>query len=362
MYSPGHASTPKAPKLRNIALPPASPSLPPPKNLYSTPTIIANLTVSTVSPPPNKQPASQTRPSSRMSQYTASGNTTSNTKRPLKSILKNSVWPPGVQTTSSQTSSTSSSSSQSRPLQGILKKPRIEKRPEDFPNATAHLSAQSSIPAIAPHEVRPSDVGPSGFDALSPATSTRTSGGLKPGQISLNWILIHQDRERKRPEQFRHLQKGFDMAFQPNHTSGVWVYDTRKQTYINPTQFIEQSASTHSTLRGASLHIVAAWNPRWECTVRPTSRGIQCIDVFLAIFDMLQTPLTGDEHRTANYAALERARSERVRRTPHATPASRDYLRVDLLGPNRHFKGLTQKGLDWHLETFGPTDSSHGAR
>ncbi|KAG7088669.1 hypothetical protein E1B28_012641 [Marasmius oreades] len=364
MHSSSRVSTPKAPKLRNIALPPASPAITPNNSTYTGPTIIANLKISTLSPSPNHQTAPHTSPSNQMSPNTRIPSNSSppkpfssmffadvyfvNLARPPKSILKIPIQ--GTQHTPSQASSTSSSSSQKRPLKGILKNARSIRRQEDLPNTTPVGMTQS----LAPHEVRPSDVGTPGSDAYGMTPAGK--GGLKPGVISLNWILVHQDRDRKRPAQCRHLRKGFEMAIQPDRlpSPGAWVYDTLLHTYLNPAQFVEQSASTHSTLRDFPLHIVTAWNPQWECTVRPTSKGILCIDVFRTIFNMLQTPLTNDELRTMNMADLEHARVERLLRTPHAP---RGYLRVDSLGQHRHFKGLRQKGSDWILDVFGPMDS-----
>ncbi|ESK81751.1 hypothetical protein Moror_16745 [Moniliophthora roreri MCA 2997] len=191
---------------------------------------------------------------------------------------------------------------------------------------------------------------------------------LKAEVISLNWVLRCQDGLRKRTRENANLCRVFDMAFQPDphpqnpygrYKPGARLWDMVHRMYL-PDQtvrtYFEMPASSHCNLY--KMHIIVSANPEWHTTLE-RKRGIRCIDVFRAVYDMLQKPLTRRElsmipHRSIRFC--EDAQGARIKNSPvpEEVERSRGILRIDSFVNYRFFKGLTQKDDVWMLETCSP--------
>ncbi|KAI3621264.1 hypothetical protein WG66_014544 [Moniliophthora roreri] len=191
---------------------------------------------------------------------------------------------------------------------------------------------------------------------------------LKAEVISLNWVLRCQEGLRKRTRENANLCRVFDIAFQPDphpqspygrYKPGARLWDMVHRMYL-PDQtvrtYFEMPASSHCNLY--KMHIIVSANPEWH-TILERKRGIRCIDVFRAVYDMLQKPLTRRELSMIPHGSIrfcEDAQGARIRDSPvlEEVERSRGILRIDSFVNYRFFKGLTQKDDVWMLETCSP--------
>ncbi|KAK7037318.1 hypothetical protein VNI00_011309 [Paramarasmius palmivorus] len=192
--------------------------------------------------------------------------------------------------------------------------------------------------------------------------------GLESETISLHWLLRRQDVPRKQNRDDAHLFMMFDMAFQPDphpfnsfgrSKPGARIYDMQRRKYL-PEQVaqahFEQPASSNCTLY--KMHIIVGANPEWS-TVVEHEKGIRCIDIFRAIYGLLQMPLTRQELDTISPSSLrycEDARDARIKDTPglEETGKLRGILRIDAFVNYRFFRELKQKDDVWMLDTCSP--------
>ncbi|KAK1230584.1 hypothetical protein PQX77_006321 [Marasmius sp. AFHP31] len=200
-----------------------------------------------------------------------------------------------------------------------------------------------------------------------------TTEPLKSPVISLHWVLMCQDSAKKRPRECLRLARIFDMAFQPDphpydptgsYKAGALMYDGYTRSYTEDPAEFRDPASSHCTLR--EMHLVMGANREWRTTVRARSgmpHGIRPIDIFRAIFDMLQAPLTRRELDVIRIGAeglrtCERFRDERIRTSPVLPEVAfaKGCLRVDVLGNRRYFNGLTQNGSEWVVHNCHPKE------
>ncbi|KAG7085770.1 hypothetical protein E1B28_003311 [Marasmius oreades] len=205
-----------------------------------------------------------------------------------------------------------------------------------------------------------------------------TSEPLKLSVISLDWVLVRQDNPKKRPLECYHFAPLFDMMYQPDphpydptgsYKPGAVVYDRRKRRPIadeTAGRYFRRPASSHCRLD--IMHLFMGSNPEWKTTVHSVDpAGIRPIDVFRAIFDMLQAPLTSREMAivSKNKEGLrecERFRDERIKTSPvlPAVALAKGCVRVDVLGNYRYFNGLVQVGdCEWIVESCHPKQSPH---
>ncbi|KAL0579717.1 hypothetical protein V5O48_002281 [Marasmius crinis-equi] len=202
-----------------------------------------------------------------------------------------------------------------------------------------------------------------------------TTEPLKSPVISLHWVLIRQDSPKKRPRDCTRLARIFDMAYQPDphpydptgsYKAGALMYDTWARSYSEDPADFRVAASSHCTVR--EMRLVMSANSEWRTTVRAregSTQGIRPIDIFRAIFDMLQAPLTRRELELIGMNAeglrsCERFRDERIRTSPVLPEVafSKGCLRVDVLGNRRYFNGLTQSGAEWIVENCHPKEAA----
>lgn len=189
---------------------------------------------------------------------------------------------------------------------------------------------------------------------------------LKPSVVSLNWILLCQDTLKKqRPSQFSHLIRVYDMAFQPDAHPNDWsrryqpgarVWNTVSQHYLTDDEargLFVLPTSSHCKIK--DMRIVMSSNPNWHCDVH-ASKGIRCIDVFRALFDMLQQHLNPGELKIVGGGIryCEMAREERIKVSPVIPEIERRLpcRRIDTIGNYRFFHSMKQQDNDtWTLET-----------
>ncbi|KAK1220708.1 hypothetical protein PQX77_016534 [Marasmius sp. AFHP31] len=172
-----------------------------------------------------------------------------------------------------------------------------------------------------------------GYNPASFAGHTRKAP-LKDSVISLNWILVNQDTEKKRPREFLHLHKGFDMAHHPRQ-QGLSLYDSYQRCYVDPLHFLEQPVSPHCTLD--KMRLVFTPNPDWYWMLSRAD-GLRCIDVLEGIYKMLQVALTEAEMVAHGLNQYSMARK-----------------RADILGPPLLFQGLRQRDDGaWFVDRLEP--------
>ncbi|KAF9260348.1 hypothetical protein L218DRAFT_585630 [Marasmius fiardii PR-910] len=205
-----------------------------------------------------------------------------------------------------------------------------------------------------------------------------TTEPLKIPVISLDWVLVRQDTPKKRPVECYHLAPIFDMMYQPDphpydptgtYKPGAVIYDRKKRRTIDDGaagKYFRRPASSHCRLD--IMHLCMSSNPEWKTTVRSvSSTGIRPIDVYRAIFDMLQAPLTSWElaiikKNPEGLQECERFRDERIKTSPilPAVALAKGCVRVDVLGNYRYFNGLVQVGeSEWIVESCHPKESPH---
>jgi hypothetical protein len=179
-------------------------------------------------------------------------------------------------------------------------------------------------------------------------------------------MLRCQEVLRKRTPDNAHLCRVFDIAFQPDpynpsgrYKPGARIWDMQRRLYLpdqTVREHLEQPASSHCTVY--KMHIIVSVNPEWS-TVVERRRGIRCLDVFRAVYDMLQKPLTRRELGMIPPGSLrycEDAQNARIKDTPVLEEAERrrGILRIDSFVNYRFLQGLTQKDDVWMLDTCSP--------
>ncbi|KAJ7583456.1 hypothetical protein C8J56DRAFT_210192 [Mycena floridula] len=112
----------------------------------------------------------------------------------------------------------------------------------------------------------------------------------------------------------------------------------------------ELPVSTHCKV--TKMVIVCRELSRWPVRVE-RREGIRCIDVFIAIYETFQKPLTSTERRelNSNSSSCQRHFEQRCRDSPGITEVNlrQGLLRIDLLRGQRIFRGIRQAGADWVL-------------
>ncbi|KAL0070188.1 hypothetical protein AAF712_002678 [Marasmius tenuissimus] len=298
---------PKAPKIRSVALPPMSPASTPspshPAHWSSSATTAPRPPLRSGTPHPSRP----YRPTSIPAPTTRTTIPTSPPTPPLQSTLGrrgSKKGPPAHRVMA--------------PIKGILKRrnddpnsSRAERRAGDGPEVVqsppksrGYDPASFAVMGIGQTRKGEPSVRPSDDEGVE-VDQIFSSAPLKDSVISLNWILVNQDAEKKRPREFLHLQKGFDMAHHPMQ-QGLSLYDTYRRCHVDPSYFLEQPVSSHCTLD--KMRIVFTPNPDWYWMLS-RAEGLRCIDVLEGIYKMLQVPLTEAEmvaHGLNRYSTARR--------------------------------------------------------
>lgn len=196
-------------------------------------------------------------------------------------------------------------------------------------------------PASRRARVRPTTSMSSLGSYLSTSSSVQISRyfpafhGHTSGLIYLHWLLLHYDPVRSK------RRICFDVARKVSHIQDC----TQIPSAPLDSSFLDKPAGK-STL--TSMTIQCRRLLHWNIVVHNSS-GITCGDVFYAVYDTLNTPLTDSEceqHITErNQSAVQEAFEKRHSELQDSELRTLDssIMRVDLLQGRRIFKGLCRR-------------------
>ncbi|GLB38725.1 hypothetical protein LshimejAT787_0505900 [Lyophyllum shimeji] len=228
---------------------------------------------------------------------------------------------------------------------------------EDYARPRNHSFSAYSTPGYttAPGPPRPA---PATY-YVRPHIVTRVP--QKEEAIAISWPLIEPCKRKRlrppRPPLF------FDIAFNPTeHDPRFGIRALTEVGYTRPLtrEEMDTPASSHCVLQEMIIQCDEPELQRWNAVAR-RAEGLRCIDVFQAIHDTYNVPLTPaeiDELRDylpfCRPAFLQRCRDAPGLELQHQL---RGMCRVDLLRTKRLFRGMIRRNGVWMFQVEKPVEA-----